>query len=353
MDSYAAVHQGDRLLLLRDRRPPPRKLAEDLAPQPRDLEILRALWRHRFLLTSQIASEWWPGKSLYAAQRRLLRMTAAGWIDRFRPRLSKGKHEWIYELARAGFELGRICWTVDGPCISPEAKWKPRHVTDYRLVQHDLQVNAWVMAYRRLAGDRVVDWIGPDHGRIDVPTKYVDRRFKQVELEDAHHAMTDYTRPRDLRLSRFAPLVPDATVTLDSDAIDSELDLLIELDRTRRPTKNIDKLHRYDAFLTGWWSLTDRYGHLPQPPVLIFVCPDEDQAISLMRTADREVTGRHARPGAAVETWSSPGRERMLFVAEPDVHDSLGRAWALPRRALSERDSEDIWARETELPPFL
>ena len=28
-------------------------------------------------------------------------------------------------------------------------------------------------------------------------------------------------------------------------------DLLIELDRTRRPTKNIDKLHRYDAFLTA------------------------------------------------------------------------------------------------------
>jgi hypothetical protein len=34
-------------------------------------------------------------------------LTAAGWITRFRPRLSKGKHEWVYELARKGFELGR------------------------------------------------------------------------------------------------------------------------------------------------------------------------------------------------------------------------------------------------------
>jgi predicted transcriptional regulator len=102
------VHQGDALLPLRDRTPPDPRHAVDLAPQPRDLEILRALWRYRFLLTSQIAREWWPGKSLYAAQKRLLRLTAAGRVTRFRPRLSRGKHEWVYELAprlRAGPDL--------------------------------------------------------------------------------------------------------------------------------------------------------------------------------------------------------------------------------------------------------
>lgn len=65
-DGYAAVHRGDRILLLRDQHPLPEKHAEDLAPQARDLEILRALWRYRFLLTSQIVDEWWPGRSLYA-----------------------------------------------------------------------------------------------------------------------------------------------------------------------------------------------------------------------------------------------------------------------------------------------
>ncbi len=74
-DSYSAVHRGERVLLLRDQHPLPKKHAEDLAPQARDLEILRALWRYRFLLTSQIAKEWWPGKALYGTQRRLLRMT--------------------------------------------------------------------------------------------------------------------------------------------------------------------------------------------------------------------------------------------------------------------------------------
>jgi hypothetical protein len=190
-DSYAAVHRGERVLLLRDQHPLPEKHAEDLAPQARDLEILRALWRYRFLLTSQIAREWWPGKSLYAAQRRLLRMTAAGWVTRFRPRLSKGKHEWIYQLDRKGFDLGKRCWGLDGPYIEAEAKWRPRHITDYSVVEHDLQVNAWVMAYRALVGDHLIDWLGPDQGRIDVPTTYEphNRRFRQVGLEDAGRAL--------------------------------------------------------------------------------------------------------------------------------------------------------------------
>jgi hypothetical protein len=46
-DSHEAVHRGDDLLLLRDRRPPSPELAGDLAVQTRDLEILRALWRYR------------------------------------------------------------------------------------------------------------------------------------------------------------------------------------------------------------------------------------------------------------------------------------------------------------------
>ena len=105
-DSYFAVHQDERLLLLRDQHPPPSELAEQIAPQTRDLEILRALWRYRFLLTSQIAREWWPGKSLWAAQRRMMLMTAARWVTRFRPRLSKGKHEFVYQLARKGLRAG-------------------------------------------------------------------------------------------------------------------------------------------------------------------------------------------------------------------------------------------------------
>jgi Replication-relaxation len=351
-ESYTAVHRGERVLLLRDQHPLPTKHAEDLAPQARDLEILRALWRYRFLLTSQIADEWWPGKSLYAAQRRLLRMTAAGWVTRFRPRLSKGKHEWIYQLDRKGFELGKTCWGLDGPYIEADAKWRPRHVTDYSLVEHDLQVNAWVFAYRALVGERLIDWLGPDQGRIDVPTTYEreKRRFRRVDPQDATLATDGHHHPRDLRLDHFAPLFPDTTLTLYRDSIGAELDLLIELDRTRRPTKNVDKLRRYDAFITAWCRMTDRYRHAAELPYVIFVCPGEQEALSLMRVADREVTGHYAGYGTRPEEWPSPGRERMLFVGEEDVHDGLASAWSLPRHAVGERETDDFWAVDAELP---
>jgi hypothetical protein len=124
----------------------------------------------------------------------------------------------------------------------------------------------------------------------------------------------------------------------------------LELDRTRRPTKNLDKLRRYDAFLTAWWRLTDRYRHRAQPPLVVFVCPGEEQAMSLMRAADGEVTGRLARPGTRPDTWPTPGRERMLFAAEADVHLDSTRAWRLPRQSPTEREQSGFWALDAQLP---
>jgi Replication-relaxation len=349
-NGYYAVHRGERVLLLRDQHPLPEKHAEDLAPQPRDLEILRALWRYRFLLTSQIADEWWTGKSLYAAQRRLLRMTAAGWVTRFRPRLSKGKHEFIYQLDRKGFELAKNSWGLEGPYIEEEAKWRPRHIADYNVVEHDLQVNAWVFAYRGLVGGNLIEWLGPDQGRIEVPTTYDrdTRRFRRVDTEDMTHAIEGYRHPANLQLDHFGPLFPDATLTLYRHSIGTEVDVLVELDRTRRATKNVDKLHRYDAFLTAWCRVADRYRHAKEGPWVIFVCPGEPEAHGLMRVADREVTGQYS--GSGPRDWPYPGRERMLFVAEEDVHDGLALAWSLPRQPTGEREANDFWVVDAELP---
>ncbi len=349
-DSYVAVHRGDDLLLLRDRRPPAPELAGDLAVQPRDLEILRALWRYRFLLTSQIAREWWTGRSRYAAQKRLLRLTAAGWVTRFRPRLSRGKHEWVYQLARKGFQLAKTFYDELGPYVPHEAKWRERHVRDYRVIEHDVQMNAWVMAYRRVAGERVTDWLGPDESRLEVPTKYIERRFKPIGLEDVRSAMPGYLQVRDLRLKRFAPLVPDATVQLYFEDSDREVDLLVELDRTRRPVKNLDKLRRYDALITGWWRLHERLQTMAEPPAVVFVCTDERQAMGLMDAADREVTGCLVNPGTAPSSWRCPGRERMLFVAERDIHEGAGRAWMLPQRRSD--GLRDLRVRAVHLPAY-
>ena len=68
--------------------------------------------------------------------------------------------------------------------------------------------------------------------------------------------------------------MPDATLTIYSASTGSELDLLVELDRTRRPTKNVDKLRRYDAFITAWCRVTDRYRGAAKVPYVIFSAPE-------------------------------------------------------------------------------
>jgi hypothetical protein len=125
---------------------------------------------------------------------------------------------------------------------------------------------------------------------------------------------------------------------------------MVELDRTLRPTKNVDKFHRYDALLTGWWQAVERYRKLGEAPAVVFICVDEASMTSFMRAADREVTGRLARPGTAADTWPYPGRERMLFVSERDVHEGSARAFKLPATPVDARGGAALEAREVRLP---
>ena len=80
-------------------------------------------------------------------------------------------------------------------------------------------------------------------------------------------------------------MVPDATLYLCLERGEREFDLLVELDRTRRAVKNIDKFHRYDALLTAWWRSHERYRGASEAPAAVFVCVDEESAFNLMETA--------------------------------------------------------------------
>jgi hypothetical protein len=94
--------------------------------------------------------------------------------------------------------------------------------------------------------------------------------------------------------------------------------------------KNLDKLRRYDALLTAWWRLHESYRGSAEPRAVVFVCPDEDAVFGLMRAAAHELTGRLANPSEHPDDWLARRRERVLFVAERDVHDGSLRAWKLP-----------------------
>jgi hypothetical protein len=345
--TYFAVHRTDVLGLIWDRLKVDPVVVQRFQPQARDLEVVRALWRHEVLLLSQIWHEWWPDRDIRAPQARLVRLVKAGWLDRFRLRTPKGRHEAGYVLLRAGFTAGKDHQGPDGAYIPREAKWEERQVADFRTLEHRLQTNAWVLCFRRLVGEQVVDWRGEREGRLEPPTKVEDGRRVRIGAGDLR--LERYQRVRDLQAAEFGRVWPDATVTMDMPKSGRRFDLMLELDRTTKPTRNFDKFHRYDALLTGWWRTVERYRTMREGPAVIFVCVDEVTVANFMRAADRQVTGRVAQPGTAERTWPYPGRERMLFVAERDVHEGNLRAWKLPAKPTATGGTEPE-PREVRLP---
>jgi hypothetical protein len=346
--TYSAVHRTNVVGLRWDQSEVDPGVAQRLEPQVRDLEIVRALWRHEVLLLSHMWKEWWPDRAIRSVQVRLVRLVEAGWLRRFQLQASKGRYEAGYVLARAGFVAGQAHHGPEGPYIPKEAKWEERRIADYRTLEHRLQTNAWVLCFRRLVDDHAVEWRGEREGRVEVPTKLEDGRRVRIGAEDLR--VERYRRVRDLRTKEFGRVWPDATVTMDMPHRGRRFDLMLELDRTGKPTKNLDKFHRYDALLTGWWHAVERYRKLGEAPAVVFICIDEHNLVNFMRAADREVTGRLARPGTAEATWPYPGRERMLFVSERDVHEGSLRAFKLPIEPSDARGRGELESREVRLP---
>jgi hypothetical protein len=347
-ESYLVVHRTDVLGLIWDRSERDPSAAERLEPQTRDLEIVRALWRYEALLLTQIWREWWPDSDVRAAQQRLKRLVEAGWLRRFRLRLTTGTHQAGYVLSRPGFLVGQRHRGSRGPYVPREARWEESNLADFRLLAHLLQTNAWVLAYRRLVGDHMLDWRGEHEGRVEVPTKLVGGRRVPIDSDDLE--LERYRNVRDLKAKEFGRVWPDATLTMDVPRRGRRFELMIELDRTRRPAKNFDKFHRYDALLTAWWRRLDRYRRMGEAPAVVFVCADEEHVKSFMRAADSEITGRLARPGTPEPSWPFPGRERVLFVVERDAHEGSLRAWKLPVAPARGGRQPESGRREVRLP---
>jgi hypothetical protein len=154
---------------------------------------------------------------------------------------------------------------------------------------------------------------------------------------------------KGLRLERPAPVVPDAALLFSFPERDREFELLVEFDRTQRPVKNLDKLRRYDGLLVGWWRLHDRLEGFREPPAVVFVCTGEEQALGLLQAAEKEVRGLLVNPGDPADRRQYPGRERLLFAAEQDIHRGSGRAWMLPSQPAGEEGAE-VAVREVLLP---
>ena len=307
--SYASLRDYDQAVLWVDRR----ERVEPCALQPRDVEILADLWRYKFLRTDDVAALRWETGERRAPQRRLTKLFRAGYLDRFRPRLWRGSLPWTYALAREGFKLAEACGA-----LAEGARYVERPVFNYQYVLHDLQLNAWVLAYRRHAGEELRAWYGEQESEVEPP-------------KDPRRLRHDGGAPHIEGLVRPEPQLirPDAVLELAIDTPQGTGCFFVEYDRTRRPDKACKKFVRYDSFISRWWRHSEAYGFRQEAPYAIFVCQDQQHLDAFLAAADDALRG-HEWDFAAGGPGRYPGRERILFTDEQDVQRGRLEAWRVP-----------------------
>ena len=312
--SYAEIHRYNGAAIEQGHR-------DTLVPcavQPRDVAIIYDVARYKFITGPQLRELWWPNASVQAADRRLLKLFRAGYIDRFRPvsRPGTGSFPWTYRLGENGHRL-----LQHADLIPLNRRHRDRLIFDFGHVLHELQLNAWVLAYRRSLGEGFLGWEGET--TIEPPPGL--RAGERLDDDWSAEGLSD-PRPR--------PVCPDAIIEVAGDDPTSPTRLLlIEYDRTRRLDKNYEKFRRYDTFLNWWWQRT----HLADrgaPPFVVFVCQDEQHRDDFIVAADRELRGHRWHPDVASERYEYVGRHRILFATEIDAHAGAleaRRAQAFPR----------------------
>jgi hypothetical protein len=319
--SYLEAHRYDGAAIEHGKR----ERLEYCALQPRDVAIIRDVWRYKFLTAPQLRELWWRDASVQAADRRLLKLFRAGHLERLRPyaRRSTGSYPWTYCLGEEGHRLLQHAGE-----IAERQRYRHRPIFDYSRVLHDIQLNSWVLAYRRALGSHFLSWNGET--TIEPPAR----------LRREHERFDEDWSPEGLHDDRPRSVCPDAVIEIAG--ADSEVAsrlIFVEYDRTRRLDKNHDKFRRYDAFLTWWWRHTPLGGR-ETPPFVLFVCQDDEQRDLFLDAADRQLTGHRWHPDVAPDRYEYLGRQRMLFATEVDAHAGVLEARRLPAvpRGHSARD---------------
>jgi hypothetical protein len=348
-DSYTELDLDDVRGLVWDEievQPP----EERPQPTPRELEILAALHRHRVLFSTQIWRRWWGSSTQRAAQHGLNRMARAGWLRRFKLLSGeRGSAQRVYCVTQDGFALAQSHAGPKGPYIHPEMDWRDPGIDDPYAVIRALHANGWVLALEALAPKAVTHWRGEADARIVPPRRRVRGEWVQWRPNDL--VVGSSRRVHNLQVDRLEPVSPAAAVELRVQGPEGRrrFDVLVELHRGRLGPALTERLWRFDAFVTGWFRLVERYEHLKTPPVVVFVCEDEPSAVALAELADGAVTGQIAKAGTDQREWPAPGRRTMLFAAERAVHEGSLEAFQLPPLPPALRDDAAVDLRRVAI----
>jgi hypothetical protein len=317
--SAASIHWGRRAAA-----------SKPVAVTERDRRLLALLHDVNYLSSSQMALLGWSGDSS-AARRRLRLLHDHGLIDKFRPAAPAGSFEWNYRLTVGG---SRLLQEFE---IRPEGKpYAPAEIHSIAYVEHDLQVNALVLdiAHRARTGDGALldampfRWHGPRSGEID------PREEQRPEGESELRSRLPHFFPAG---SREGVLKPDATLVLGG--ADPSLAVLIEFDRTARPHKQLDRLRRYDWFLSEGWT-HGRFAHHPIAPAVVLVTLREGTLTKLIQAADETLGASRGRPDADRYARAYCGRERVLFTTRERILCGDFRMLRVPMHPPELRDGD-------------
>lgn len=267
---------------------------------------------------------------------------------------TRGRRPSLYTIAPRGLEYLRLRRAQ----LAPDQEI-PRYLeADRRLpepgrgrdVPHELGVQVALVALRQYGGTATtLHWhtTRMPGGRWDVGMVHRDNKDRTMRLADLTPAPGLSVRGE--HLDAPATLEPDVSVQLQGPAGGERavIDMLLEVDRTRRGAYNANKFVAYDHFLGGWCLRTRRFGHQRKTrPVVVFVAPDSRAMLALLHGADAAMTlgfGGSGRYDPA--TFEYPGRAHTAFTCLDWL--LAGQALALRLPALPPQ----VRGTQTELQP--
>jgi Replication-relaxation len=352
-----------------------------LDPDRRDLEILALIAGLGHVLTSQIHRRFNAERAATTTQRRLKRLSDAGLVERFQfHRRDGGGVPMCYVITADGSRLllanDRLSAPQETGKVADADSSTSLARDDRRLRQarHDVHVTGWALALSRLVGDASCSVRGPEQSVLSPPPRTTPEGHVPLGPGDLRlpggRAPHDFTRTtasgERIEVERFETVRPDAIVAVEGDVGRGQrvsrdggsaigdaiagsakgrsgdagaesphapaIDVIVEFDDRLPSGRSAAKIERYDHFLAGWSAHTGRYGRrLDAAPVVIFVCRDRGRARQCATRADTALSACRAYAGEYPFNWEYPGRERILFASERDVHEGLLCAYGVPR----------------------
>jgi hypothetical protein len=319
---------------------PPRVALTD-----RDLAIFVWLEQHRFATAQMLAALFFDAR-WSAVMRRLKLLHDIGYLDKFRPTVARtaGSAKWIFCLTQRGWLA--LC----DAGLSATGRLPFGELTDLAYVSHDLQLDALLLsiAMRELPGSGPLtnrlpfQILGPDIARVPRDGgPRPDTTSAAAALPEGHIVARGD--------SSAGLLEPDATLLGTHVQSGLPFAVMIEYDRTLRPSKQRDRWRRYDRFLAETWR-EGRFADYHSAPLVVYLLPRTKLLPTFLKEADKHLTAWIGPTNSHPSRGSYPGRDFLLFTSRERLLDGDWTMECLPAQPAGIRGTATVHSRPVHVP---